>query len=248
MNNPAPIDADRQPSADVDEYLTPLYGRKQFAQGIAKKAIPERPMAPDSAYQLIRDELALDGTPSLNLATFVNTWMDDWGKRLVVENLGKNFIDHEEYPQSNLVEKRVIRMLGEWYGTDFLSTDVDPDTATGFYGSATIGSSEAVMLGLIAHRKNWQTNNQRNPNRSPLDKPFVLMSTHVHTCWDKYCKYYNVGSLYVAMSDTKFSLTGEDVAQILSSTIADSPYAEVIKDFCEYPDDYPGLRTRTVGE
>lgn len=233
---------------DSCRYLTPLYGRREFAQGIPKKAIPEGPMPPDSAYQLIRDELTLDGTPSLNVATFVNTWADDWGRRLVEENLGKNFIDHEEYPQSNLVEKRIIWMLGDWYGTEFLSKDTDPDDAKGFYGSATIGSSEAVMLGLITHCRNWQTNNKKNPNRLPLDKPFVLMGTHIHSCFDKYCKYYNVGALYVPMSAVKFSLTGEDVAGILNSTIADSPYFEQIMEACEYPFDYPGLATRTVGE
>ncbi len=233
---------------ELNAYLTPLYGRKEFAEGIPKKAIPERPMAPDSAYQLIRDELCLDGTPALNLATFVNTWTDDWGMRLVTENIGKNFIDHSEYPQSNLVEKRIIWMLGEWYGTEFLSTDTNPDTAQGFYGSATIGSSEAVMLALIAHRWNWQKNNRKNPQRSRLDKPFVLMSAHVQSCWDKYCKYYDVGALYVDMSDTKLSLTGEDVARVLNSTIADSPYAAQIVEFCEYSEDDPRLKRRTVGE
>jgi glutamate/tyrosine decarboxylase-like PLP-dependent enzyme len=33
-------------------------------------------MAPDVAYQLIHDELMLDGNARLNLATFVGTWME----------------------------------------------------------------------------------------------------------------------------------------------------------------------------
>jgi glutamate decarboxylase len=33
-------------------------------------------MSPDAAYDLIRDELALDGNSRLNLATFVTTWME----------------------------------------------------------------------------------------------------------------------------------------------------------------------------
>ena len=31
---------------------------------------------PDVAYQLVRDELMLDGNARLNLATFVTTWME----------------------------------------------------------------------------------------------------------------------------------------------------------------------------
>ena len=38
--------------------------------------LPEGPMPPDIAYQLIHDELMLDGNARLNLATFVTTWME----------------------------------------------------------------------------------------------------------------------------------------------------------------------------
>jgi len=237
----------------VSQQQLPLYGRAVCTEGIPKTSIPDNPMAPDTAYQIIKDELALDGTPALNFATFVNTWVDDWAKRLATENLGKNFIDHEEYPQSNLVEKRIIWMLGELYGTKFKCCDTDPDTATGYYGSATIGSSEAVMLGLIAHRKNWQTNNKNNPNRCPLDRPFIILSTHAQTCWDKYCKYFDVGALYIEpKEENDYGITGEQVGALLNTTIgAYKPINEndpTIQKFCEYPEDYPGLQSRTVGE
>ncbi len=37
--------------------------------------LAEAPVAPDTAYQLVHDELLLDGNARLNLATFVTTWM-----------------------------------------------------------------------------------------------------------------------------------------------------------------------------
>ena len=39
-----------------------------------------RPMAPSAAYQLVHDELMLDGNARLNLATFVTTWMEPRGR------------------------------------------------------------------------------------------------------------------------------------------------------------------------
>lgn len=73
----------------------------------------------DVAYRLIKDDLAvkyfsfsnihciltkyliqLDGNPALNLATFVTTYMEEEAEKLMAENLSKNFIDYEEYPQS----------------------------------------------------------------------------------------------------------------------------------------------------
>lgn len=42
----------------------------------------------------------LDGTPALNLASFVTTFMEDEAEQLMKESLSKNFIDFEEYPQT----------------------------------------------------------------------------------------------------------------------------------------------------
>jgi glutamate/tyrosine decarboxylase-like PLP-dependent enzyme len=47
------------------------------------------------AYKLIKDELALDGNPALNLASFVTTYMEEEAEKLMTENLSKNFIDYE---------------------------------------------------------------------------------------------------------------------------------------------------------
>ena len=51
-----------------------------------------------TAYQIIHDELTLDGAPNLNLASFVHTWMPDEANKLMMENLSKNLIDQDEYP------------------------------------------------------------------------------------------------------------------------------------------------------
>lgn len=54
----------------------------------------------ESAYQLIHDELALDGSPLLNLASFVHTWMPAQADKLMQENMSKNLIDQDEYPMT----------------------------------------------------------------------------------------------------------------------------------------------------
>ncbi len=233
----------------TDTYLTPLYSRKEFQQVSSHTRIPESSMEPESAYQLIQEELHFDGSPSLNLATFVNTWMDEWGTRIGVEHLDKNFINHEEYPQSNMIEKRIIWMMGNWYGVEFTAKDADPNHARGYYGSTTIGSSEAIMLSLIAHKKNWSKQIRLNPQSSRYDRCFVVITTHMHTCWDKFGRYFDAGVLYIPLDDDKFIMTEDDVYEVLSSTIEDSPYRDQIVEFCEYPEEYlENLQNRTVGE
>ena len=43
---------------------------------IPRHRIPEGELPPDVAYQIIHDELMIDGNARLNLATFVTTWME----------------------------------------------------------------------------------------------------------------------------------------------------------------------------
>jgi len=230
---------------------TPIYGRPEFTVPAPKAEIPDNPLPPEVVYQLITSELLLDGRNGLNLATFCNEdYTDSWGLKLIVENINKNFIDHEEYPGTNLAEKRSIRMLAKELGTTFAPSDTDPDSAIGYYGSATIGSSEAVMLGLIAHKYKWNQNNQQNlinGKADPQDRPVVLMSAHVHGCWDKFCNYYGAVPLYIKINDSPYTISGADVSEILNTQIEDpdSPYAKTIKRKLNYLNNQGN---RTIGE
>ena len=51
----------------------------------------------DVVYQLLKDELDLDGRPNLNLASFVGTYMEKQAEKLMVENLSKNMSDVDEF-------------------------------------------------------------------------------------------------------------------------------------------------------
>lgn len=233
----------------MDWSFAPNEQRMSMAEQKKTYVIPDLPMEAESAYTLIQQEIGLDSEPQYNLATFSNSLVDEWGHRLVEENLSKNFINRGDYQYSSVIEKRLIWMMGELLGMEFLPEDQqDPDNCPRFYGTTTNGSSEAVMLGLIAHRYHWRQQNQDHPHRHPQDRPFVLMSTHVHTCWDKYCKYFEAGALYVSVGKDQFGLTGAQVQHILEQTIEESPYRSLILDFCNYPASYDGWKNRRVGE
>ena len=69
-----------------------------ITEGAPDNAIPEEPMAPIAAMRLVEQELAVEGIPERNLATFVTTWMEPEARVVIDENLHRNFIDHAEYP------------------------------------------------------------------------------------------------------------------------------------------------------
>ena len=59
----------------IGSELVPTYAARELSGGVAKHRISDEGMAPRVAYQVIHDELRLDGFSLLNLATFVTTWI-----------------------------------------------------------------------------------------------------------------------------------------------------------------------------
>ncbi len=107
---------------------------------IPRHTLPESQLAPDVAYQMISDELMLDGNARLNLATFVTTWMEPEARRLMADCLDKNMIDKDEYPQTAELEMRCVNILSSLWNAP------PADVAT---GCSTTGSSEAAMLARV---------------------------------------------------------------------------------------------------
>ncbi len=83
---------------------------------VPRHSMPSESLDPDVAYQIVHDELMLDGNARLNLATFVTTWMEPTAEKLMAECFDKNMIDKDEYPRTAVLEERCVRMLAElWH-------------------------------------------------------------------------------------------------------------------------------------
>jgi glutamate decarboxylase len=91
--------------------------------------------------------MELDGAPTLNLASFVSTGMDQYADKLMAENVNKNLVDFDEYPATQSIHARCISILADlWKIPRGLKA----------IGTATTGSSEAILLGGLAMKKRWQ--------------------------------------------------------------------------------------------
>src|SRR4029078_5723570 len=112
---------------------------------VSRHLLPEQQLPPDVAYQMIHDELMLDGNARLNVATFVTTWMEPQAEKLMAECFDKNMIDKDEYPQTAEIEMRCVNMLSRlWHAPE-------ADQAT---GCSTTGSSEgAIVRGLAVKER-----------------------------------------------------------------------------------------------
>ncbi len=189
---------------DSDDVVSPTYAARSFSHDIPKYRLAAQGMSADAAYQLVHDELNLDGNPALNLASFVTSWMEPQADRLAVETLAKNMIDQDEYPQTEVVHRRVVSMIGRLFHAP---------AGSGSTGTATIGSSEAIMLAMLAHKRSWQR--RREAEGKPTDNPNIVMGADVHTCWEKFARYFEVQARVVPMQEGRYTIGADEVQPLL---------------------------------
>lgn len=198
------------PTPDDPNDLGPIHGRRGFREHIDRLHFPDGGMPPGEAYELLHTALMLDGRETLNLASFVTTWMEPEAEALIQDTLRKNHIDHEEYPAASLVEEGCVHMLGDLFNA--------PDPAA-VVGVGTIGSSEAIMLGLLAHKRTWR--HRREAAGLPTDRPNVVYGAETHVVWDKFANYFDVEMRKIPMRPDRFVLSAADVEQhVDENTIA----------------------------
>ncbi|MFC1548715.1 glutamate decarboxylase [Candidatus Omnitrophota bacterium] len=189
---------------DSERVLTPTYASRALNEAIPKYEMPEREMLPKTAYNIVHDELMLDGNSRLNLATFVTTWMEPEARRLMSETLDKNMIDKDEYPQTAELEMRCVNMLSRLYNA--------PEEEESC-GCSTIGSSEAAMLGGLALK--WKWRERMKAKGKPTDKPNMVMGIDVQVCWEKFCRYWDIEPRLIPMEKGRYVINAEEVLKLI---------------------------------
>ncbi|MBA3865081.1 MAG: glutamate decarboxylase [Solirubrobacterales bacterium] len=210
-----------------------LYGNRFLTEDAPDGPFPETGMTSLDAMRLVDEELALEGDPNRNLATFVTTWMEPEAQRIIAENLYRNFIDHAEYPISAEVEQRCIRMLADLYHA--------PGETT---GARTQGSSEAIMLGALSLK--WKWKERREAASLPVDKPNLIYGGDVHVVWDKFCRYFDVEPRIVPLQEGKYVIGPEDVEPLVDENTI-SVAAVLGTTFTGHADDIGAINKLLLG-
>lgn len=104
----------------------------------------------------------------------------------MAESFSKNFIDYEEYPQSADIQNRCVSMIGRLFNAP-TSQDDEHGVAV---GTSCVGSSEGIMLGVLAMKKRWK--NKRAAEGKSTDNPNIVMSSAVQVCWEKATRYFEI--------------------------------------------------------
>ena len=159
-----------------------IFGSKVMREPAPAERIPQHRTRAEIAYQMVKDETFPQTQPRLNLATFVTTYMDDYGTKLMNEAVGINYIDETEYPRVAVMCGRCINMVANMWNT--------PEKGDWKTGAVGIGSSEACMLGGVAAWLRWRE--RRKAEGKPYDKPNLIMSTAYQVVWEKFCQLWQI--------------------------------------------------------
>jgi len=188
-------------------HIAPAYTGRLSTNPVPALRLPDESMDPQAAYRFIHDELMLDGSSRLNLATFVTTWMDPEAEKLMAETFDKNLIDKDEYPATAAIESRCVAMVADLFHAEDLRDD-DPATAIGV---STVGSSEAVMLAGLAMKWRWRAKVEKAGGAWRSRTPNLIMGSNVQVVWEKFCRYFDVEPRYLPMAPDRFVITPEQV-------------------------------------
>jgi glutamate decarboxylase len=171
-----------------------VFSSRDLTTPVPKYRFPRDETLAREAFQIVSDELMMDGNARQNLATFCQTWAEPEVLALMALAVDKNMIDKDEYPQTAEIERRCVHMLADlWHAPDAVNTA----------GASAIGSSEACMLAGMAAKWRWRA--RRQAEGKPTDKPNMVCGP-VQVVWHKFARYWDVEMREVPMAHGRYAM------------------------------------------
>jgi glutamate decarboxylase len=201
---------------------------------------PEFTLNPRSAMNLVNSETLTDANPMQNLSSFVTTFSEPEEVEVAKANIMKNYIDHDMYPQVFAMETKMVKWLhGLWNGPKNVE----------IYGTATVGSSEACMLGGLAHKWNWRQARQKVGKDA--SKPNMVTGGNVQIVWKKFLRYFDVEPRIAPLEPGNYVLTTKHLDKLVDENticvvaIAGQTFTGEDDDFEEIQDWLDAYEKRT---
>ncbi|TFK90948.1 glutamate decarboxylase [Polyporus arcularius HHB13444] len=239
--------ANRHVRSSNNHQADTAYGGRYGTDPIPKYSLPSKGINAEATYQLIHDELTLDGTPALNLASFVHTWMPKQADQLMMENISKNLIDQDEYPMTQVIHTRCVSILADLWNAP---------SSHGAIGTATTGSSEAIQLGGLAMKRIWQEKRKAAGKSIHEPGPNIVMGANAQVALEKFARYFDVEARLVPISeesnyrlDPKKAMEYVDENTIGVYVILGSTYTghyEPVKEMADLLDEYEARTGHSV--
>ncbi len=161
----------------------------------------DTPVPAEAAWQIVHDELMLDGNARLNLATFVTTWME---------------------PQAAPPDGRVRRQEHDRQGR--VPADGRARAALRQHPRRPVERPRTHRRDRHAPRPararpacwpGWRSSGGGGRAGSRRSEPNLVMGANVQVCWEKFCNYWEVEPRLVPMEGDRYPPDGRGGRQAL---------------------------------
>jgi glutamate decarboxylase len=115
----------------------------------------------------------------------------------MADSFSKNFIDYEEYPYTADIQTRCVNMIADLFHAENANS----------IGTSCVGSSEAIMLAVLAMKRRWKL--RRRAEGKSTEEPNIIMSSAVQVCWEKAARYFEIEEKYVYCAPDRFVIDPE---------------------------------------
>jgi len=191
-----------------DQMSDCVFADRDLTRPVPKYRFPPEGTLPRDAFQLVSDELMLDGNARQNLATFCQTWEEPEVLALMALSINKNMIDRDEYPQTAEIERRCVHMMADLWNAPEAANTV---------GASAIGSSEACMLAGMAAKWRWRA--KRRAEGKSTEAPNMVCGP-VQVVWHKFARYWDIEMREVPMAHGHYGMDAADMlARVDENTI-----------------------------
>ena len=122
------------------------------------------------------------------------------------DSFSKNFIDYEEYPVSADIQNRCVSMIGRLF-------HAPANGDNGPVGTSCVGSSEAIMLAVLAMKRRWR--NKMKAAGKSTENPNIIMSSAVQVCWEKAARYFDVEEKLVYCTPERYVIDPVETVNLI---------------------------------
>src|ERR1700722_7072735 len=157
-----------------------VFAGHDLTRPVPKYRFPRDETLPRDVFQLVSDEVMLDGNARQNLATFCQTWAEPESLALMALSVNKNMIDKDEYPQTAGIEARCLRLV------------------------AVLGHAAGGSRGGGRGAKG-RGGGKRGAEGKPTDNPNMVCGP-VQVVWHKFARYWDIEMREVPMSHGSYAM------------------------------------------
>ena len=139
----------------------------------------------------------------------MTTHVDSECEALIHESLNKNLPDQDQYPHSNDIQDRCVNILAHLWNAPHTEDD-----ALKAVGTATIGSSEAILLGGLAMKWRWRDAYARKQGKKPqdvLERPNIIFSAACHVSLLKLCRFFDIDARVLPVEKDRLVIDPDEV-------------------------------------